>query len=140
VRAARGAPTPRPPAAPARPRVLVIDDSLTTRTLEQSILEAAGYDVDVAVSGEDGLARARERRYALYVCDVEMPGIDGFEFVARTRADQTLRETPAVLMTSLGGAEHRRRGVEVGASDYIVKSEFEQAAFLETVRRLARAS
>lgn len=120
----------------ARPRVLVVDDSLTTRMLEQSILESAGYDVDLAISGEEAFARAAQQRYGLFVVDVEMPGMDGFEFVARTRADPGLRGTPALLVTSRGSAEDRRRGEEAGARGYIVKSEFDQAHLLRTIREL----
>src|SRR5262249_45757102 len=63
---------------PAKRLVLVVDDSLTTRMLEKSILESAGYDVDVATSGEEALSRVRDQRYALILVDVDMPGMDGF--------------------------------------------------------------
>ena len=85
----------RPPAG-ARPRtsarragarpILVVDDSLTTRMLEQSILESAGYEVELAVSAEEALERCGRRRFGLFVVDVEMPGMDGYEFVARRPA------------------------------------------------------
>jgi two-component system chemotaxis sensor kinase CheA len=136
VAAARSAPPSAmavPPAAKAP--ILVVDDSLTTRMLEQSILESAGFEVDLAVSAEDGLAKAARRRYGLFLVDVEMPGMDGFGFVAKTRAD--FRDTPALLVSSRNGAEDRRRAVEAGASGYIVKGEFDQNHFLDTVRRLA---
>src|SRR5690606_17733409 len=71
--------TVRPPARAPEP-ILVIDDSLTTRMLEQSILETAGHRVELAASAEEGLAMARERRYSLFLVDVEMPGMNGFEF------------------------------------------------------------
>lgn len=122
--------------APARRPVLVVDDSLTTRMLEQSILESAGYEVDVAVSAEEALARARRRTYGLFVVDVEMPGMDGYEFVERTRADPALRSTPAILVTSRSSAWDRRRGEEVGARAFIVKSEFDQAQLLRTISEL----
>jgi len=114
----------------------VIDDSLTTRMLEQSILESAGYEVELAVSAEDALTKARERRYSLFIVDVEMPGMDGFEFVARTRSDAGLRDIPAILVTSRNAVEDRRRGEQVGARAYIVKSEFDQGQLLQTIRRL----
>lgn len=124
------------PRAPTRRLpILVVDDSMTTRMLEQSILESAGYEVDVAASAEAGLARAAERTYGLFVVDVEMPGMDGFEFVARTRADPSLRDTPCFLVTSRGSPDDRRRGAEAGAVAYIVKSEFDQAALLGLVDR-----
>jgi two-component system chemotaxis sensor kinase CheA len=119
-----------------RAPILVIDDSLTTRMLERSILESAGYIVDLAMSAEEALIKARERRYALFLVDVEMPGMDGFEFVATTRADPSLRDTPAILMTSRDAPEDRRRGEQVGAHAYIIKSEFDQRRLLQIIRTL----
>ncbi len=119
-----------------RHRVLVIDDSMTTRMLEQSILESAGYDVDVASSGEEGLAKARLLRYSLFLVDVEMPGIDGFTFIERARADASLRDVPAILVTSRNEPADRRRGEEVGARGYIVKGDFDQGELLEQMRTL----
>lgn len=123
-------------AAIAPPPLLVVDDSLTTRMLEQSILESAGYEVEVATSAEEALAMVRERAYGLLLVDVEMPGMDGFAFVATLRADETLRHIPAILVTSRNAPEDRQRGVAVGASAYVVKSEFDQEQLLATVRRL----
>lgn len=129
--------TRRGPARALSP-ILVIDDSLTTRTLEQSVLEIAGYEVELASSGEEGLVKARARRYGLFIVDIEMPGMNGLEFTKTTRADPQLREVPVMLVTSLSSYEHRRRGVEAGASAYIVKSEFDQSLFLARVRELLR--
>jgi two-component system chemotaxis sensor kinase CheA len=106
--------------------------------LEQSILESAGYQVDLAVSGEDGLDKARLRDYALFLVDVEMPGIDGFTFIERTRADAALREIPAVLVTSRASAEDRLRGEQVGASGYMVKSQFDQQELLRRIAELVQ--
>jgi two-component system, chemotaxis family, sensor kinase CheA len=137
VRAARAARGDAREASPARrPPILVIDDSLTTRMLEQSILESAGYEVDLAVSAEEGLQKARERRYGLFLVDVEMPGMNGFEFVAKTRGEPGLRDVPAILVTSLGSAEHRRRGMEAGAHAHIVKGEFDEARLRTLIRDL----
>jgi two-component system chemotaxis sensor kinase CheA len=138
VAAARAAPPAEiaaPPAAKAP--ILVIDDSLTTRMLEQSILESAGFEVDLAVSAEDALGKAALRRYGLFLVDVEMPGMDGFSFVAQTRADANFRAIPALLVSSRNGDDDRRRASEAGASGYIVKGEFDQTRFLDTIRRLA---
>jgi two-component system chemotaxis sensor kinase CheA len=121
--------------APRRP-VLVVDDSLTTRMVEQSILESAGHLVEVARSGEEALEKVRSRPYSLFLVDVEMPGMDGFEFISRTRTDPVLRDIPAVLVTSRSSPEDRLRGEQVGACAYIVKSEFDQRQFLQTIERL----
>ncbi len=122
--------------APARLPVLVIDDSLTTRMLEQSILESAGYEVELAVSGEEGLEKVRRKRYALLLVDVEMPGKSGFEVVAELRADPALRDLPAILVTSRNAPEDRQRGADVGASAYVVKSDFDQNELLRLIARL----
>ena len=120
--------------------ILVIDDSMTTRMLEQAILESAGYDVDVATSAEEGLERAKARSYALFLVDVEMPGMDGFTFVETTRADPMLKETPAILVTSRAAPEDKKRGEVAGASAYIVKSEFDQTHLLDRIRQLVGAA
>jgi len=128
--------------SPARERpripILVIDDSLTTRMLERSILESAGYDVELAVSGEDALEKAGRNLYALFLVDVDMPGMDGFTFIARTRADPALRDIPAILVTSRAAPEDLQRGREVGASGHIVKGEFDQGVLLTRIGELVR--
>ncbi|UXH77351.1 hybrid sensor histidine kinase/response regulator [Roseateles amylovorans] len=140
IAAARQA-RPRPAAAPPRTAtILVIDDSLTTRMLEQSILEAAGYRVHMAASAEDGLEAARRARYALILVDVEMPGMNGFEFIERIRGDAALRDIPAVLVSSRNAPEDFARGESAGADGYIVKSEFAQSEFLAQVARLVARS
>ncbi len=120
----------------SRSRVLVVDDSLTTRMLEQSILEAAGYEVDLASSGEEALGMVRRKPYALALVDVEMPGMDGFTFITHLRADPALREIPAILVTSRAAPEDRRRGQDVGAQGYVVKSEFDQAELMAIIKPL----
>ncbi|GAA2358142.1 hybrid sensor histidine kinase/response regulator [Dactylosporangium salmoneum] len=144
--AAAGGPGAGPPVAAAEregpaamPPILVVDDSLTTRMLERSILESAGYRVDLAASAEEALERVRHRRYALFLVDVDMPGMDGFGFVEETRNDPAQREVPAILVTSRSSAEDRARGLAAGASAYIVKSEFDQEELLAHIRDLAGA-
>jgi two-component system chemotaxis sensor kinase CheA len=126
------------PPQQARPQlpVLVVDDSLTTRMLERSILESAGFEVDLAASAEEGLELAGAREYGLFLTDIDMPGMNGFEFVARTRADPDLAGVPAILVSSRSSAEDRRRGEQAGAAAYVVKGEFNQEELLSQIRRL----
>jgi two-component system chemotaxis sensor kinase CheA len=116
-------------------RLLVVDDSLTTRALERSILEAAGYEVVVASDGVDALSILRSQSIDLVVSDVDMPRLDGFALTAEIRRDAKLRTMPIVLVTSLEAPEHRERGVAVGADAYIVKSGFDERHFLDTIGR-----
>ena len=88
------------------------------------------------MSGEQGLELARQRRYDLFLVDVEMPGMDGFTFIEQSRADPRLAVTPAVLVTSRVSPADLARGRAVGASGHIAKGEFDQVAFLERIARL----
>ena len=133
----------REPAGPVprarRSRVLVVDDSLTTRTLERSILEAAGYDALTAGDGLEALSLLQADQIDLVISDVDMPGLDGFGLTSQIRRTEALRQIPVILLTSLGvgtEGEHRARGMEAGADAYLVKSGFEQTQLLETVGRL----
>jgi two-component system chemotaxis sensor kinase CheA len=118
--------------------ILIIDDSLTTRMLESSILESAGFAVETAASAEEGLDMAYRNAYSLFLVDVEMPGMDGFSFVEHTRTDPALRGVPCILVTSRNAPEDRQRGITSGASAYIVKGEFDQVEFLERVTNLVQ--
>ncbi len=120
----------------AVPRILVADDSITTRTLEQATLEAAGYRVETAFDGADAWRILQERGADLVVSDVEMPRMDGFALCAAIRGSRHLAALPVILVTSLEKPEHRRRGMEAGADAYLGKSGFDQNGLLDTVRRL----
>jgi two-component system chemotaxis sensor kinase CheA len=137
VRAAqRNQGKPIPTAEVLHAPILIVDDSLTTRMVEQGLLESDGHRVELATSAEEGLEKARTHAYSLFLVDVEMPGMDGFQFVLRTRQDPVLRKIPAVLVTSRNSPEDKLHGEEVGASAYIVKGEFDQGYFLQTIRKL----
>lgn len=118
--------------------ILVVDDSLTTRMLEQSILESAGYEVELATSGEDGLRIARSTSFGLLLVDVEMPGMDGFEFIRQARADPDLAHVPAVLVTSRNDPDDFEKGRRAGAEGYIVKGQFDQRELLTLIDRLMK--
>jgi len=123
-------------AAPAK-RILVVEDSITSRMLLKGILESVGYDVKTAVDGIDAFTALRAERFDLVVSDVEMPRMNGFDLTARIRADRTLAEVPVVLVTALESREDRERGIDVGANAYLVKSSLDQSNLLEALRRLA---
>jgi len=125
-----------PQEARQRRSILVAEDSITSRTLLKSILEAAGYEVTTAVDGLDAWTTLRTRPFDLIVSDVEMPRMDGFDLTAKIRADARLSQFPVVLVTALESREHRERGIDVGANAYIVKSSFDQSNLLDVIRRL----
>ncbi|MGH7768839.1 MAG: hybrid sensor histidine kinase/response regulator [Candidatus Binatia bacterium] len=123
---------PRPA---AKKRVLVVEDTLTTRTLEKNILEAAGFDVTTAVDGEDGLIKLYEKSFDIVVSDVQMPRLDGFALTERIKKDQRFKDLPVILVTALQTEADKRRGIEAGADAYLTKAVFDQKRFLEIVQR-----
>ncbi len=119
--------------------ILVVDDALTVRELQRSIFENAGYSVRVAVNGEEALVEISHERPDLVLTDVQMPRMDGFELTEAIRKQPALASLPVIILTSRGSDEDRRRGLDVGADGYIVKSGFDQAALLSAVERLLGA-
>lgn len=128
---------PMPAVTAEAKRILVAEDSITSRMLLKGILESAGYRVKTAVDGMEAFTALRTERFDALVSDVEMPRLNGFDLTARIRADRTLSELPVILVTALESREHRERGVDVGASAYLVKSDLDQSDLLEALRRLA---
>jgi two-component system chemotaxis sensor kinase CheA len=143
IKSARGAPRLRQSAtqeqtdrvAP-RPHILVVDDSITTRTLEKNILEAAGYRVTTAIDGLQALDKLEDDTIELMVLDVQMPHLDGFALTEQLRESAKYRSFPIVLVTSLESREDRERGMVAGADAYIVKRGFDQAELLAAIDRL----
>ena len=117
-------------------RVLVVDDSITTRTLEKNILQNAGYEVHVAVDGEEAWALIQSQPLDAIVADIDMPRMNGFDLTAKVKTDDRFKELPVILVSSLESPQDKIRGMEAGADSYIVKSGFDQAELLETIARL----
>ncbi|NJO84229.1 MAG: response regulator, partial [Blastochloris sp.] len=131
-----GTPAEAPTEIENQYHLLIADDSFTTRELVRSILQSAGYQVTAAVDGRDALDKLRTHPYDLVVSDVEMPRLDGFQLTASIRQELGLKELPVIIVTSLASDEHKRRGMEVGAQAYIVKSQFNQDNLLRTIEQL----
>jgi two-component system chemotaxis sensor kinase CheA len=123
-------------AAPARKSILIAEDSITARTLFKHVLEAAGYRVRTAVDGQEAWGLLSADNFDLVVSDVEMPRMSGFDLTAKIRHDTRTGDIPVILITSLESREDRERGVDVGASAYIVKKSFDQSDLLDTIARL----
>lgn len=121
----------------AKQRILVVDDSLTSRELLRSVLEAEGFETIGAHDGHDALNRLQTTPVDLVLTDIEMPGMDGFALCERIReGDTPYRDTPIVVVTTRDKEEDRRRGLEAGASAYVVKKAFNQEDLLGAIDRL----
>jgi two-component system sensor histidine kinase and response regulator WspE len=117
-------------------RVLVVDDSLTVRELEKKLLQSRGYEVEIAVDGMDGWNAVRSGHFDLVVTDVDMPRMDGIEFVTLIKKDPNLKSLPVMIVSYKDRAADRRRGLEAGADYYLAKASFHDEALLQAVIKL----
>ena len=118
------------------PVVLVVDDAVTVRELQRSILERAGYVVSVAADGVQALARLAAGDVDLVLTDVQMPRMDGFALTRAIRQNAALTNLPVVILSSLSSEDDRRHGLDAGADAFVVKSSFDETALLEIVARM----
>ncbi len=130
--------SPKAPEQPAKkaPRILVVDDSITTRSLEKSILEAHGYRVRLAVDGVDALEQLSTEPVELVITDIAMPRMDGLQLLEQLKKRKDTEHVPVIIVTSLESREDQQRGLSLGADAYIVKRKFDQQELLRTVRQI----
>ena len=125
---------------PAMASILLIDDSLSIRKFVGRMLENAGYQVDTAVDGEDGLRKASAHSYRLIFTDLEMPKLNGLEVIQALRSRPQTQQTPVVVMTTRAGDKHRQMALNIGASSYIAKPVEERALLQEVERWVGQVS
>jgi two-component system chemotaxis sensor kinase CheA len=125
-----------PVAEPTPAAILVVDDSMTTRALEKSILEAHGYRVRVAVDGAEALVSLRQEKADLVIADIEMPRLNGFGLIEAMKQDRALRDIPVIIVSSVEHREDQERGLALGADAYIVKRKFDQEELLGAIHQI----
>jgi chemosensory pili system protein ChpA (sensor histidine kinase/response regulator) len=120
-------------------RLLLVDDSLSIRKFVGRMLEAAGYQLDTAVDGEDGLRKASAMTYRMIITDLEMPKLNGFEVIQALRSRPDTQQTPIVVMTTRAGDKHRQMALNIGANAYIAKPVEERLLLQEVERWVGKA-
>src|SRR3990167_8983492 len=132
---------PTPPEIPTEKKVkkktiLLVEDSIVTRTQEKRILEDAGYNVVIAVDGVDALSKLSSQPFDAVVSDIMMPNMDGLTLTEKIRKETKYKELPVILVTTLSSDEDKKKGMDVGANAYIAKPTFDQKMLLEIMERL----
>lgn len=117
-------------------RVLVVDDSLTTRTLEKNILEFAGFEVLIAKNGVEGKEMVEKHVPDLVISDVEMPKMNGFQLTTWIKKESPFSNIPVIMVTSLANDEFKKKGIDAGADSYIIKGQFDQKKLIDTINEL----
>ena len=122
---------------PSRPTAMVIDDSLSVRRVTTNLLRSHGWDVIDAKDGVDALEKlaATDTPPDVFLCDMEMPRMDGLELVSRVREQREFEHTPIIMVTSRAAEKHRRMGREAGADEHVVKP-FSDDALIGLIDRL----
>lgn len=117
-------------------RVLVVDDSITTRTLEVNVLKSNGFEAYGAVNGKDALEKVSRGSYDLIITDIDMPIMNGFEFVENLKKDKESSKIPIIMISSNDSDEIKERGVNVGVDLYIVKKNFDSTTLLNAIKKV----
>ena len=117
-------------------RILVVDDSLTTRTMEKNILKAAGYITDEADDPFDAFNKLKLNHYDLIVSDISMPKMDGMEFLTRLKNDEMYADIPVIIVSSMIDKDVSKQALALGAETCIAKNDFYQKSFLDIVAKL----
>lgn len=117
-------------------KVLVVEDDKFLRELIVSKLAKEGYDVSVAVDGEEGVQKIKEEKPDLILLDLILPGIDGFEVLSQTKSDPTVSAIPIIILSNLGQREDVERGLALGANDYLIKAHFTPSEIVAKLKGL----
>lgn len=121
-----------------KPRILVVEDSLTTRELEVNLLRAAGFEVEGAKDGLEAYEMLGRKEFDLVLTDIQMPRMDGIELVRKVRRDKRFKNLPIVIISSLGSEEDKIKGLNAGADAYIAKKDFEKKTLLDVIKQHVR--
>ncbi len=124
---------------PSTTRVLLIDDSLSVRKVVKGMLEKAGFTVETAVDGEEGLRKALHEHYQVIITDLEMPKLNGYEVIQALRDAPQTQKTPIIVMTTRAGEKHRQMSMRMGASSHLAKPA-EQRTLIREVERWMKSA
>lgn len=101
--------------------ILIIDDASTVRLYHRNLLEEAGFQVDEAINGIEGVEKALSKAYDLFIVDVNMPKMDGYAFLQEIRRRKEMHQAPAVMVSTESQEKDRQRAFAAGANFYLVK-------------------
>jgi two-component system, chemotaxis family, chemotaxis protein CheY len=117
--------------------ILAVDDSRTMRQMIEGCLTLAGFSVVTAVDGSDGLAKLAGLEPDVIITDINMPVMDGYEFIANVRGGTHSPHAPILVLTTESSAEKKQRARDAGATGWIVKP-FQPDRLVEAIRRVMR--
>ena len=120
-----------------KPKIIVVDDSISIRKYVSHFLTRAGYEVEVASDGFEALNKIGQTKVDLIVTDLEMPVMHGYELIAELKRVSDLSKIPIIVLTSRAGEKHRQKAFEMGAQEYVVKP-FEEDVLIDSIKKLLK--
>ncbi|MDO8471607.1 MAG: response regulator [bacterium] len=114
--------------------VLIVEDEAGLRELYEDELKKAGFLVFAVGNGEEALSVAAERQPSAIILDIMLPGMSGLDVLAKLRATEATKATPVFLLTALEETDDRARGISLGASEYLAKTEVSPALVIEKIK------
>ena len=118
--------------------ILIIEDDKFLREMIAKRLQEEGYNVSMAVDGEEGIKKIQGEKPDLILLDLILPGIDGFEVLERMRKDSELAKIPVVILSNLGQKEEVERGLSLGAVDYLIKAHFTPREIIDKIKKVLK--
>lgn len=119
-------------------KILIVEDDKFLRELIAQKLIKEGYDIAEAVDGEKGIKSVKEEKPDLILLDLILPGIDGFEVLAKIKEDPVLSQIPVIILSNLGQKDDIERGLKIGAVDYLIKAHFTPGEIIEKVKAVLK--
>ncbi|PIP17398.1 MAG: response regulator [Candidatus Portnoybacteria bacterium CG23_combo_of_CG06-09_8_20_14_all_37_13] len=114
--------------------ILIIEDDKFLRELIAQKLIKEGFEISEAVDGEEGMKKVKEEKPDLILLDLILPGIDGFEVLARMKEDPVLAAIPVIILSNLGQKEDVEKGLKLGAVDYLIKAHFTPGEIIDKIK------
>jgi len=119
-------------------KILIVEDDKFLRELIAQKLIKEGYDIAEAVDGEKGIKSIKEEKPDLVLLDLILPGIDGFEVLAKIKEDPVLSQIPVIILSNLGQKDDIERGLKIGAVDYLIKAHFTPGEIIEKIKAVLK--
>ncbi len=118
--------------------ILIIEDDEFLRGLINKKLTSEGFNIISAVDGEEGIKKTKEQKPDLILLDLVLPNIDGFEVLAKVKADPNVSSVPVIILSNLSQKEDISKGIKLGAVDYIIKAQFTPEEIAEKIKKIIK--
>lgn len=119
-------------------QILLIEDDPFLIDIYTDKLKSEGFSVEVAVNGEEGLKKTKNKKYDLILLDIVLPHIDGWEFLREIRSDKKSKDSKVIILSNLSSKEEVNKGVDLGAVKYLIKANYSPSEVVEEIKKVLK--